>query len=170
MTASSSVNSMGLTTRVTVSKFAQLILNTVHSLVMQELRSRSSRNGVRVCVLHLPSCRQDGIVLHPAWFARLPLWSCRLLCNRADQARMRSIPFLSLQRRQDTCSFQPRLFEDAVECAGSEIITHVAGDCDSARLRRMLLLPMTATCGNHIPSVGLDHLDRLPNFHPQNIS
>ena len=78
---------------------------------------------------------------------------------------MPSSPFLFLQQRQDICSFQTCLFQDAVQCAGSEVVPGVTGDCDTARLGRMFVLPMAAACRNQVPPVRLEHLDHFPNFY-----
>ena len=162
--------SRGRTSRMTVFEKARLFKILVDAIVMQELRSRSSRNAVRESCLRRPACRRDGIGSHPAWPARPHLGSCRLQRSREDPEKTWSIPFQFLQQRQDTYSFQPRLFEDTVECAGSEIITGFAGDSDTPRLGCVFVLPMATTRGNQIPPILLDPFDRFPNRHPQTIS
>lgn len=132
---------------------------------MRIFHSRSSRIGGPECALHLPLFPLDGIQSRPASSARPRLWSFLLRRNREDPGRKLSIPFLFLQPRQDICSFQTRLFQDAVECAGSEIVTGVAGDRDAARFGRMFELSMAAACRNQVPPVPLEHLDYFPNFH-----
>ena len=54
-----------------------------------------------------------------AWSARPRLLFFLLRRNREGPERTRSIPFLFLQRSQGICSFQTRLFQDAVQCTGS---------------------------------------------------
>jgi hypothetical protein len=56
------------------------------------------------------------------------------------------------------------LFEDAIECAGSEIIPWLASNGDTTWLGCMFVLRMAATSGNQIPTILFDHLDRFPNL------
>lgn len=65
--------------------------------------------------------------------------------------------------------FQLCLLQNAVQCAGRQIVSWMAGNSHPPQLGCMLILPMAAFCCNQIPSIGLNAFYDITYFHNETI-
>jgi hypothetical protein len=64
-----------------------------------------------------------------------------------------------------TSLLEPRLLEDAVQCARGKIVIRLPGNGHLAWLRRVLVLSMAATRGGKVPAIILKLPENLADFH-----
>lgn len=69
-----------------------------------------------------------------------------------------------------TSRFQAGLLQDAVQRAGRQVIARLAGNGDTARLVRMLKLPMAPPSCNQHPAIGLEHSEDFAHLHEGRIA
>src|SRR5580658_2890120 len=95
----------------------------------------------------------------------LPRWWLRLRPSPADLERRRSIQSRFSQIPPRIPLLQTCLFENAVERSFVHLLRRMSGNCNASQFRRMLELSMAALLRHLVPTVILDQLQNVANFH-----
>jgi hypothetical protein len=61
--------------------------------------------------------------------------------------------------------FEIGLFQNAIQSTRRYVVAFFACDSDAAWFRRMLQLPVTASCGDNRPPIVMQQPQHVPDFH-----